>query len=104
MQGVTLCALGDFAANPIIETIKNFPDDFKAHIARESAGTGGRRAEGCAGARRRLTTRSGSRCRRLDLARTTTNQDFEQDTVASSPSLWQRIRALVFAAWSAGIT
>jgi NADH-quinone oxidoreductase subunit F len=33
MQGTTLCALGDFAANPIIETIKNFPDDFKAHIA-----------------------------------------------------------------------
>jgi len=32
MQGVTLCALGDFAANPIIWTIKNFPDDFKAHI------------------------------------------------------------------------
>ncbi len=33
MQGVTLCALADFAANPVIETIKNFPDDFKAHIA-----------------------------------------------------------------------
>jgi NADH-quinone oxidoreductase subunit F len=32
MQGVTLCALGDFAANPIIYTIKNFPDDFKAHV------------------------------------------------------------------------
>jgi NADH-quinone oxidoreductase subunit F len=32
MQGVTLCALADFAANPVIETIKNFPDDFKAHI------------------------------------------------------------------------
>ena len=33
MAGVTLCALGDFAANPIIHTIKNFPDDFKAHMA-----------------------------------------------------------------------
>ncbi|MDX1994248.1 MAG: NADH-quinone oxidoreductase subunit NuoF [bacterium] len=34
MQGVTLCALGDFAANPIIYTIKNFPDDFSKHIAK----------------------------------------------------------------------
>jgi NADH-quinone oxidoreductase subunit F len=33
MAGVTLCALGDFAANPIIHTIKNFPDDFKAHMS-----------------------------------------------------------------------
>ncbi len=33
MQGVTLCALGDFAANPIIWTIKHFPDDFKQHFA-----------------------------------------------------------------------
>ncbi len=32
MQGVTLCALADFAANPVIWTIKNFPDDFKAHM------------------------------------------------------------------------
>lgn len=32
MAGVTLCALGDFAANPIIHTIKNFPDDFAAHV------------------------------------------------------------------------
>ncbi|MBZ0296116.1 MAG: NADH-quinone oxidoreductase subunit NuoF [Anaerolineae bacterium] len=32
MAGVTLCALGDFAANPIIYTIKNFPDDFNAHV------------------------------------------------------------------------
>jgi NADH-quinone oxidoreductase subunit F len=32
MQGVTLCALADFAANPVIWTIKNFPEDFKAHI------------------------------------------------------------------------
>ncbi|MCC6804720.1 MAG: NADH-quinone oxidoreductase subunit NuoF [Anaerolineae bacterium] len=37
MQGVTLCALGDFAANPIIDTIKNFPEDFKAHVASNSA-------------------------------------------------------------------
>jgi NADH-quinone oxidoreductase subunit F len=32
MQGTTLCALGDFAANPILYTIKNFSDDFKAHL------------------------------------------------------------------------
>jgi NADH-quinone oxidoreductase subunit F len=32
MQGTTLCALGDFAANPIIYTVKNFPDDFKRHV------------------------------------------------------------------------
>jgi NADH-quinone oxidoreductase subunit F len=32
MQGTTLCALGDFAANPILYTIKNFPEDFAAHV------------------------------------------------------------------------
>ncbi|MDZ4770458.1 MAG: NADH-quinone oxidoreductase subunit NuoF [Chloroflexota bacterium] len=32
MQGVTLCALGDFAANPIIHTVKLFPEDFKARL------------------------------------------------------------------------
>ncbi|MCY4024594.1 MAG: NADH-quinone oxidoreductase subunit NuoF [Anaerolineaceae bacterium] len=32
MAGTTLCALGDFAANPIIHTISNFPDDFNAHV------------------------------------------------------------------------
>jgi NADH-quinone oxidoreductase subunit F len=37
MQGVTLCALGDFAANPIIHTIKHFPDDFKSHIGQTAA-------------------------------------------------------------------
>ncbi len=37
MQGVTLCALGDFAANPIIHTAKNFPEDFKKHIASQAA-------------------------------------------------------------------
>lgn len=37
MQGVTLCALGDFAANPIIHTAKNFPEDFKKHIVGQSA-------------------------------------------------------------------
>ncbi len=31
MQGMTLCALGDFAANPIIATIKNFPAEFDAY-------------------------------------------------------------------------
>ena len=37
MQGVTLCALGDFAANPIIHTAKNFPEDFKKHIVTQAA-------------------------------------------------------------------
>lgn len=32
MAGVTLCALGDFAANPIIYTIKHFPDDFRKYV------------------------------------------------------------------------
>ena len=32
MQGTTLCALGDFAANPIIHTIRLFPDDFAQHV------------------------------------------------------------------------
>ena len=39
MQGVTLCALGEFAANPIIHTIKHFPDDFYAHVNGEKAVT-----------------------------------------------------------------
>ncbi|MFN8528020.1 MAG: NADH-ubiquinone oxidoreductase-F iron-sulfur binding region domain-containing protein [Anaerolineae bacterium] len=33
MKGVTLCALGEFAANPILYTIKHFPEDFKAHTS-----------------------------------------------------------------------
>lgn len=38
MAGTTLCALGDFAANPIIYTVKNFPDDFARHVqAKEPA-------------------------------------------------------------------
>lgn len=37
MQGVTLCALGDFAANPILATIKNFPEDFKARVEKKEA-------------------------------------------------------------------
>ncbi|MCA9914822.1 MAG: SLBB domain-containing protein, partial [Anaerolineae bacterium] len=37
MQGVTLCALGEFAANPIIHTIKNFPEDFYAHVDGEKS-------------------------------------------------------------------
>lgn len=32
MASNTLCALGEFAANPIIHTIKHFPDDFKQHV------------------------------------------------------------------------
>jgi NADH-quinone oxidoreductase subunit F len=37
MAGTTLCALGDFAANPIIFTIKNFPDDFKKYAEQQTA-------------------------------------------------------------------
>lgn len=37
MAGITLCALGEFAANPIIHTIKHFPDDFKQHIGGKAA-------------------------------------------------------------------
>ena len=40
MQGTTLCALGDFAANPIIYTIKNFPDDFNQHVTEQEAVAG----------------------------------------------------------------
>jgi NADH-quinone oxidoreductase subunit F len=32
MQGITLCALGEFAANPIIHTIKHFKSDFLQHV------------------------------------------------------------------------
>lgn len=32
MAGTTLCALGDFAANPILYTIKHFPEDFAKHV------------------------------------------------------------------------
>ncbi len=35
MAGITLCALGEFAANPIIHTIKQFPDDFKQHVKKD---------------------------------------------------------------------
>lgn len=38
MQGTTLCAFGDFAANPIIYTIKNFPEDFNKHVSEQAAG------------------------------------------------------------------
>jgi len=55
MQGTTLCALGDFAANPIIYTIKNFPDDFNAHVQPKeveengkSAAKGGAKGKGAA--------------------------------------------------------
>lgn len=37
MAGATLCALGDFAANPVIHTIKNFPEDFEKHFAANGA-------------------------------------------------------------------
>jgi NADH-quinone oxidoreductase subunit F len=37
MQGLTLCALGEFAANPIIHTIKNFREDFLKHVNGEQS-------------------------------------------------------------------
>lgn len=40
MQGTTLCALGEFAANPIIHTIKHFPDDFAQHVEQKEAAAG----------------------------------------------------------------
>ncbi len=32
MQGTTLCALGDFAANPILATILHFRDEYEAYV------------------------------------------------------------------------
>jgi len=40
MQGTTLCALGEFAANPIIHTIKHFPDDFAKHVEQQERAAG----------------------------------------------------------------
>lgn len=37
MQGLTLCALGEFAANPIIHTIKNFREDFLQQVNGEQS-------------------------------------------------------------------
>ncbi|MFP4320905.1 MAG: NADH-quinone oxidoreductase subunit NuoF [Anaerolineales bacterium] len=34
MQGTTLCALGDFAANPILSTILHFRSEYEAYIAK----------------------------------------------------------------------
>jgi NADH-quinone oxidoreductase subunit F len=36
MQGLCLCALGDFAANPIIHTIKHFKEDFLQHVSEKT--------------------------------------------------------------------
>jgi NADH-quinone oxidoreductase subunit F len=36
MAGTTLCAFGDFAANPIIATINHFPEDFAQHVETEA--------------------------------------------------------------------
>lgn len=45
MQGMTLCALGDFAANPILATIKHFPEEFAAYASKGAlANTGGKSA------------------------------------------------------------
>jgi hypothetical protein len=36
MQGMTLCALGDFAANPILATVDHFREEFEAYAAMQS--------------------------------------------------------------------
>lgn len=53
MQGVTLCALGDFAANPILYTIKHFPDDFKQHVAKKAEEEAAAPAKGAAAGARK---------------------------------------------------
>lgn len=57
MQGTTLCALGDFAANPILATINHFPEDFAKHVTKEEeekkpARKGGAQGKGRAASRR----------------------------------------------------
>ena len=41
MQGLTLCALGEFAANPVLSTLKHFRDEYESYIpAAEPAAVG----------------------------------------------------------------
>jgi NADH-quinone oxidoreductase subunit F len=40
MKGTTLCALGEFAVNPIVYTIERFPEDFAQHVAAPAAKAG----------------------------------------------------------------
>jgi NADH-quinone oxidoreductase subunit F len=37
MTGVTLCALGDFAANPVLSTIKHFRGEYEAYIKKNAS-------------------------------------------------------------------
>jgi NADH-quinone oxidoreductase subunit F len=37
MEGKCLCALGEFALNPVRATIKHFPDDYKAYVEKKQA-------------------------------------------------------------------
>jgi NADH-quinone oxidoreductase subunit F len=39
MKGKCICALGDFAANPVLATIKHFPDDYKLAVETGKIGT-----------------------------------------------------------------
>jgi NADH-quinone oxidoreductase subunit F len=39
IQGATLCALGDFAANPILSTIKHFRSEYDAYVKKQAAVT-----------------------------------------------------------------
>ena len=44
MIGVTLCALGDFAANPILSTIKHFRSEYEAYVKGEGTKTPAKKA------------------------------------------------------------
>ena len=37
MKGVTLCALGDFAANPVLATLETFREEYEQYIANAQA-------------------------------------------------------------------
>jgi NADH-quinone oxidoreductase subunit F len=37
MQGVTLCALGDFAANPVLSTVSQFRDEYERYVRMNQA-------------------------------------------------------------------
>jgi NADH-quinone oxidoreductase subunit F len=38
MKGKVICALGDFAANPVMATIKHFPEDYKQAVEQRTIG------------------------------------------------------------------
>ena len=40
--GRTLCALGDFAINPVLSTVKHFPEEYEAKVQGNSPVNGSR--------------------------------------------------------------